>query len=437
MRQLQREPKRLIRDIAVRTLCALSSLPACALDTEGYLRAGTGKEGAPERTCYDLAISGGHYRLGNECDFYGELGLTHAFSAYGANHRAMAMVNLKHPGRDDAAWSAQLEQLYVESSGFGGTARSQVVGSADPLLWPLRCVHPRHVVRAHGRRRFRRRRDRAGRWQARGRVLQDGGGLRRGPAGHSVGSPRPSPEPRPARNRDSGEAGTLRVTTAFTRGHDDATTGARGTSGFALSVQHDRAWEAIGGSHTAWLQFAQGSAGPDANFGTMTASSQVRQWRLIESLTWQSGALGGQMVALFGRHGQDVPNGVAAPYAELSIGGRVSYAVAPHVKLVAESGYMEKRPDGSATQRLAKLTFAPTWSTGPGFRTRPDLRLYVTAAQWNDAANAAAGPDGLSGLGDGRTRGTSWGVQLETWFQLSGEGRGAPRPREGRSGRPR
>lgn len=78
------------------------------------------------------------------------------------------------------------------------------------------------------------------------------------------------------------------------------------------------------------------------------------------------------MVALFGRHGQDVPNGVAARYAELSIGGRVSYAVTPHVKLVAESGYMEKRPDGSATQRLAKLTFAPTWSTGPGFWTGPN-----------------------------------------------------------------
>jgi maltoporin len=90
--------------------------------------------------------------------------------------------------------------------------------------------------------------------------------------------------------------------------------------------------------------------------------------------------------------------------------------VTPHVKLVAESGYMEKRPDGSATQRLAKLTFAPTWSTGPGFWDRPELRLYVTAAHWNDAANAAAGPAGLTGLGDGRRRGTSWGVQLETWF---------------------
>jgi len=94
----------------------------------------------------------------------------------------------------------------------------------------------------------------------------------------------------------------------------------------------------------------------------------------------------------------------------------VSYAVTPHIKLVAESGYMEKRPDGSSTQRLAKLTFAPTLSTGPGFWNRPELRVYMTVARWNDAADSGAGPDGLSGLGDGRTRGTSWGVQLETWF---------------------
>jgi len=40
----------------------------------------------------------------------------------------------------------------------------------------------------------------------------------------------------------------------------------------------------------------------------------------------------------------------------------------------------------------------------------------MTTARWNDAANAGAGAAGLAGLGDGATRGTSWGVQLETWF---------------------
>ena len=414
VRHGQRVLWRWLRDIAVRALCALSSVPACALDTGGYLRLGSGKVDDPKRTCYDLAISGGHYRLGNECDFYGEFGLAHAVSAHGANYRAMAMVNLQHPGMGDAVWSTRLEQIYVESVGLGG--------ASDLKLWLGKRYHGRFGVHILDT------------WF----VRMDGAGLGADEiavAGAKLGvayfrteadsgaPPEAIPSDRPGRRLNIdlraialGEAGTLRVTTAFTRGHDDSKTGARGTSGFGLSVQHDQAWNAIGGSHTAWLQYAQGSAGLDGNFGTMTASPHVRQWRLVESLTWQASALGGQVVALFGRHGQDVANGVAARYAELSIGGRVSYALTQHIKLVAESGYMEKRPDGSGTQRLAKLTFAPTWSAGPGFWNRPELRLYVTVARWNDAANTGARLDGLTGLGDGRTRGTSWGVQLETWF---------------------
>jgi maltoporin len=85
----QRVFRRLLRDVTVRALCVLcvlSSLPARALDTEVYLRVGSGKADDPKRTCYDLAISGGHYRLGNECDFYGEFGLAHAVSVHGATY---------------------------------------------------------------------------------------------------------------------------------------------------------------------------------------------------------------------------------------------------------------------------------------------------------------------------------------------------------------
>jgi maltoporin len=77
---------------------------------------------------------------------------------------------------------------------------------------------------------------------------------------------------------------------------------------------------------------------------------------------------------------------------------------------------MEKKPDGQETQKLAKFTFAPTLSTGPGFWNRPELRLYVTTAKWNSAANAAAGLAGLTGLSDGKTKGTSYGAQAEIWF---------------------
>ena len=147
----------------------------------------------------------------------------------------------------------------------------------------------------------------------------------------------------------------------------------------------------------------------------MTAPSGAKQFRLVESLAWQVGPFGGQAVALVGQHEKD-DVALTPKYNELSVGGRVSYALSKNFKLVSEAGYMQKKPDGSATQKLAKFTFAPTLSTGPGFWNRPELRLYVTTAKWNNAANAASGLAGLTGLNNGKTTGTSYGAQAEIWF---------------------
>jgi maltoporin len=213
----------------------------------------------------------------------------------------------------------------------------------------------------------------------------------------------------------AGDGGKLRLTTTFTHGHADNITGAGGTSGVGISVQHDLRLDSIGATNTVRLQHALGSAGLDGNFGVMTAKPGVGQWRLVESVSWQQGAVGGQAVALYGRHDHDDVNAVAA-YAEVSVGGRVSYALTGNVKLIAETGYMEKRPKRSDTQRLVKFTFSPTWSAGPELFDRPEIRIFVTIARWNDAANAAAGAGGLTGLANGQTRGVSWGAQFETWF---------------------
>jgi len=394
---------------------ALCSATACALDAVGYARIGTADAGDSERTCYNLGISGGHYRLGNECDIYGELGLAHAGTVDGARYRALMMANYQRPASDGSSARFDLNQFYVEGSGLAGAP-------AAVTFWLGRRFYGRadvHILDTH-----------FVRMDGTGLGL-DGiawGGAKLGIAyfGVDAGSGAPlgtHTAQRPARrvNIDVSDmalsgSGQLRATAAFTRGDDEPASGESGTRGFAFSLQHDQRLDSIGGAHRAWLQYAQGSAALDANFGNMTAPPAVAQWRVVESLTWQSGALGGQAVALVGRHDADPPHGVAARYAELSIGARVSYAVSQHIKLVAEAGHMQKRPDGAAPQRLTKLTFAPTWSTGPGFSDRPEIRLYVTMARWNEAANAGAGAGGLTGLGDGATRGTSWGAQLETWF---------------------
>ena len=95
-----------------------------------------------------------------------------------------------------------------------------------------------------------------------------------------------------------------------------------------------------------------------------------------------------------------------------SIGGRASYAFTRNFKLVSELGVSQYKPEGGETARLTKLTIAPTLAIGPDFWSRPEFRLYVTHAKWNDAAGNVTGQAAF----DGKTSGTSYGAQVEWWF---------------------
>ena len=389
---------------------AAASLPSQAVDFDGYFRAGTGATSKnAARACYNLGISGGHYRLGNECDIYGEFGLSQAGTLDGASYKAKVMFNMYNPGTDTGASKVGINQMYVETKGLDLApatnfwAGKRWYGRADVHIVDTFFVNMSGVGAGADS------------------IALGGGKLGVAYFGtDGGGATGASTNPGHRLNVDFGDlpvnpGGKLRLVGTFIKGNFDNATDGKGTSGFGMTVQHNQEITGIGANNTAWLQYAQGSAGLDSNFGTLTAKSSVKQVRLIESITWQVGAFGGQAIGLIGSHDKDDINGVVK-YTELSVGGRGSYAVTKNFKLVAEAGYMEKKPDGQAKQKLAKFTFAPTLSTGPGFWNRPELRLYVTTAKWNAPANAASGLGGLTGIGDGKTKGTSYGAQAEVWF---------------------
>lgn len=384
---------------AVAAAAAAISVPAQAVDWGGYFRAGPGatKKNA-SRACYGLNGPGLKYRLGNECDFYGEFMLSEGFQKDGVDYKAHLMTNLWNGGTDSGDAKLGIHQMYAEGKGFDF--------APDNTFWIGKRFYGRadvHIVDT---------------------FYVNMTGVGAGVDGIAVGPGKlnlayfrtdgDATHPGTRLNADLVDiavnpGGKLRITGTLTHGNFTG-----GESGVGLSLQHNQDNVlGLGGGNTLWLQYAQGSAGLDANFGNLAAPSGSKSFRIVESLTWQLGPLGGQAQAMW-QNDKDGVSGVKTNSA--TIGGRASYALSKHLKFLAEAAYSQKKPDNAATQKLAKLTLGPALSTGPGFWNRPELRLYVTTAKWNEAANAAAGPGGVTGIGDGKTRGTSYGAQVEMWF---------------------
>lgn len=380
--------------LAVGTTMAAAAMAADtgAFSTSGYFRAGTGTASKnTSRACYGLAGAGLKYRLGNECDIYGEIDLATAFKAEGVEYSVHVMPTLWNPGTDSGSASWGLGQMFVEGKGFDF--------APGVRFWAGKRYYGRSDIHINDTK----------------YTVQDGVGA--GAYGIDLGVGKAGL----AYFRDDGDGttplnrvnaelgdiavnagGKLRFVTAFTSANFDG-----GKSGVAATVQHEQSVASLGGGNTAWLQYAQGSANLNTNFGNATAGSDVKGWRLTDAFSWQVGAFGGQAMVSFAQNKANAGDSTLG-----TVGGRLSYALTKHFKLVGEVGYSQLKPEGQATQKLTKLTVAPTLATGPGFWNRPELRLYATTAKWNDAAGANA----ANGLPAGKTSGTSVGAQVEMWW---------------------
>ncbi|WP_140631381.1 maltoporin [Methylibium rhizosphaerae] len=388
--------------LAASAVCA----PAFAVDWGGYFRTGPGgsKKDA-QRACYGLPGEGMKYRLGNECDFYGEFLLSQGFEKDGVNYKAHLMTNLYEGNTDGDTSKVGINQMYVEGKGF------DIAPGAN--FWIGKRFYGRadvHIVDTFFT-----------------NMSGTGAGMNEVDVG--VGKfalayfhTDAANERQVSGNRINAElydiavnpGGKLRLIGTYTDGNfsDDPRTAVvdEGKDGFGFTVQHNQEISALGGSNTLWVQLAQGSAGLNGNFANLSAPSGNKSWRVVDGLTWQLGAFGGQAMVMLQ---QDKVDG-GGDTDSISVGGRASYAFTKHFKLVAEAGYSQRKPDGGATQKLTKFTLAPTLSTGPGFWNRPELRLYVTTAKWNDAAAPFMGLPAPAF--NGKTKGTSYGAQVEIWF---------------------
>lgn len=386
-----------IAPLAVAVLVQLSA-PAraqVAWESHGYLRAGPGLASrSDDHACFQLPGADFKYRLGNECDLYGEF----LFSAGlgpddGRQFKLHYMPTVfQGAGPDDGKFYAA--QFYGEAKGLAFAPQAG--------FWIGKRYHRGadvHIVDT-----YLEKLDGTGLGTS---VPMLGGKLDLAyyhsdhagqPVGHRINAW--------WRDVPVNEGGSLNVLLDLTR-----STGSDAQGGASLSVRHHQKFSETS-DNNLWFQAAQGTAGLDGNFGDLTAGSDVKRWRLVDGYQFQpTSRIGGQAIAMFEQRKSD-----AGDATVVSLGGRVSYAFTRHFKLLGEVGLDRIKADGRPERRLAKLTIAPTLSRSEGFTSRPELRLFVTHAMWNQAADDAAGAGGLAGLGDGKTSGTSVGLQVETWW---------------------
>lgn len=151
-----------------------------------------------------------------------------------------------------------------------------------------------------------------------------------------------------------------------------------------------------------------GSIVENPNRPTVTTySSGAKQFRIVDSVNWQSGPLGGQ--ALIG-YQTGKPDDTDKTTKNFAIGGRVSYGVSRHVKLYGDLNFATLKTDGSDTQRLNKQTIAVALAPNTDFWSRPEIRLYLTRVGGNDAYKA-------TGAFGSKSSAILAGVQVEAWWE--------------------
>jgi len=201
------------------------------------------------------------------------------------------------------------------------------------------------------------------------------------------------------------------------------TTGLKGSGGSGFTVSHNQSdFLCKGLTNSLFLQISSGYANINGRFGRFYDANGAatvygkKTNRIAESINWQSGTFGGQAIVGYQTTKSDDPT-VTVTTKDASLGARVSYAVSKSFKWLVEAGTTSRKfSDNTASQRLNKLTIAPALALSPDFWSRPELRFYVTRANWNQAA-ADANNNTTSDFGvNGRKSQTLAGVQYEVWW---------------------
>ena len=399
--------------ICIASLCLLAPLSANALEFAGYMRSGVGNSlNGGKQSCFKLPGAESKYRLGNECEQYAELELRQDVYNFddGSVLSVDGMASLYNQYNRQLTFqgdngSARLPQLYAQWSNLpslnGGS------------LWAGRRYYKRNDIHISDFYYWNQ--------SATGAGIEDVliGGLK---YSYALSRKDSLYQENYVTRHDFNVAGfntNPGGQLEFGLSYLDKPERTDAHSGWAITAQHVQS-EFLGGKNKFAVQYGEGSGTGLGYTGDLRLDNSSKRYRIVEFFDWQvTPGFGGQVEAVYQKDFR--PDGGNQEW--LSLGVRPTYAISEQFKLVTELGHDQvKAADG--TRKLSKFTFAPTWSPkGPGFWTRPEVRLYYTYASWNAAAQRAANEfDSGSALSDsgafGSARhGSNAGLQVEYWWK--------------------
>jgi len=207
----------------------------------------------------------------------------------------------------------------------------------------------------------------------------------------------------------------------------------------------------LGGNNQLSFAWGMGTLASLNAYTSGGSSSDAWQWRIVDQWVFEPiPQLSGALVFVYQDKNRVYENPTPVPgnasgvdFAGFSattwtIGIRPVWNVVNYFKLQGDFAYQAYKPKvtyasggiGGSTdsQSMFKATIAPTFAplAGPGgsYWTRPELRLFVTYASWNQAAQNAGmvgqgscAATGTSGSVFGcSTEGFTFGAQIEAWW---------------------
>jgi len=414
--------------------------------TSGYFRGGFGANspGKGRMVCFQLALPGGmfsKYRLGNECEVWGEFHLTSVVYADDAGvvatmhfmptvfipttyigYPPTAVINSPLQFTTSTGATLSFPNLYADIKGipwlFGGTAwagtryyKREFVYISDFFYW-----NPSGV----------------------GAGIEDvklGDDLRLSYGAFAVdGEPLSDPNvpnsPPLASRVDFGlrndlqlrgikfwESGEFQLGFQYIASYSDNPAAHGGWGATLQFVQ-----KVLGGENKLAVQYGRGGG---TGFGTLarfyypdfSVRHPTSEWRfrLVDVLTMQPVRwFGVQIAGVYQRDDLGTPGTGSKWY---SGGARVSFAFTKHAKFLAESGFDQVvKNNGSATQYLGKGTAAFAITAERGFWARPEIRIFLTSAIWNEAARGATVDSGRLYTATSYLNAYTFGLQGETWW---------------------